>query len=186
MFLMEHDAKSLLSRGGITGPDGLLVTGMASFPSPQVNGSGWIVKAQILAIGRGKPGGIRMGSAWAGARNIQVILSAEGGVESEALHRSGGSVRSGQASWTAHLARRGIAQSVRVSIDGDPVKGTRFADLVPCYAGDKATRALCHAGAMVYGSVDTFGSRLAALRTASVHVARSLTGLERHMERGPW
>ena len=40
------------------------------------------------------------------------------------------------------LARGGIGTSVWVGVGGDPVKGTRFADLVPFYAEDEQTRAL--------------------------------------------
>ncbi|HEY8418531.1 MAG TPA: succinate--CoA ligase subunit alpha [Limnochordales bacterium] len=40
------------------------------------------------------------------------------------------------------LARRGIGQSVWVGVGGDMVKGTRFADLVPFFAADEATRAV--------------------------------------------
>jgi succinyl-CoA synthetase alpha subunit len=40
------------------------------------------------------------------------------------------------------LARRGIGTSVWVGVGGDPVKGTRYADLVPFYGADSRTRAL--------------------------------------------
>jgi len=40
------------------------------------------------------------------------------------------------------LAQRGIGTSVWVGVGGDPVKGTRYSDLVPFYAADEQTRAL--------------------------------------------
>jgi succinyl-CoA synthetase alpha subunit len=52
--------------------------------------------------------------------------------------------KSGTLSYEAgyRLARRGIGTSVWIGVGGDPVKGTRFADLVPFYAADTQTRAL--------------------------------------------
>jgi succinyl-CoA synthetase alpha subunit len=49
------------------------------------------------------------------------------------------------------LVRRGIGQSVWVGVGGDPVKGLRFADLVPFYAADAGTRAL-----LVIGEIGGF------------------------------
>ena len=40
------------------------------------------------------------------------------------------------------LAGRGIGQSLWVGVGGDMVKGTRFADLIPVFEGDPATRAM--------------------------------------------
>ena len=52
--------------------------------------------------------------------------------------------KSGTLSYEAgyRLARRGIGQSVWIGVGGDPVKGTRFADLVPFFAADAKTNAL--------------------------------------------
>ena len=52
--------------------------------------------------------------------------------------------KSGTLSYEAgyRLALRGIGTSVWVGVGGDPVKGTRYADLVPFYAADAKTRAL--------------------------------------------
>jgi succinyl-CoA synthetase alpha subunit len=44
------------------------------------------------------------------------------------------------------LSQKGIGTSVWVGVGGDPVKGTRFADLVPFYAADEQTRALLIVG----------------------------------------
>ena len=40
------------------------------------------------------------------------------------------------------LAQAGIGTSVWIGVGGDPVKGTRYADLVPFYASDEQTAAL--------------------------------------------
>ena len=40
------------------------------------------------------------------------------------------------------LAQRGVGTSVWIGVGGDPVKGTRYSDLVPFYAADAQTRAL--------------------------------------------
>jgi succinyl-CoA synthetase alpha subunit len=52
--------------------------------------------------------------------------------------------KSGTLSYEAgyRLAQSGVGQSVWVGVGGDPVKGIRFADLVPFYAADRETSAL--------------------------------------------
>lgn len=40
------------------------------------------------------------------------------------------------------LVSRGLGQSLWVGVGGDPVKGTRFADMLPFFAADEATRAV--------------------------------------------
>jgi succinyl-CoA synthetase alpha subunit len=52
--------------------------------------------------------------------------------------------KSGTLSYEAgyRLAQRGVGTSVWVGVGGDPVKGVRFADLVPFYAADGMTEAL--------------------------------------------
>lgn len=57
MYLLEHDAKSLLSARGIPVPNGVLVRVGAALP-PLPPGP-WVVKAQAPAGGRGKAGGVR-------------------------------------------------------------------------------------------------------------------------------
>ncbi len=44
------------------------------------------------------------------------------------------------------LARKGIGQSLWVGVGGDPVKGVRFADLVPLFQADPGTRAIVVVG----------------------------------------
>ena len=44
------------------------------------------------------------------------------------------------------LARAGLGQSLWVGVGGDPVKGVRFADLLPVFLADPATRAIVLVG----------------------------------------
>jgi len=44
------------------------------------------------------------------------------------------------------LASRGLGQSLWVGVGGDPVKGTRFADLLPVFDGDPGTEAIVVVG----------------------------------------
>ncbi len=60
------------------------------------------------------------------------------------------------------LARRGIGQSVWVGVGGDPVKGTRFADILPFYAADDATRALLVIGEIGGDEEEELAARLRA------------------------
>src|SRR4051812_27015062 len=57
MYLLEHDAKQLLSTHGVTVPAGVLID--AASPAPALPSGPWIVKGQIAAGGRGKAGIIR-------------------------------------------------------------------------------------------------------------------------------
>ncbi|MGA0024297.1 MAG: succinate--CoA ligase subunit alpha [Burkholderiales bacterium] len=52
--------------------------------------------------------------------------------------------KSGTLSYEAgfRLAQRGIGTSVWIGVGGDPVKGTRYSELVPFYAADEQTRGL--------------------------------------------
>ena len=64
------------------------------------------------------------------------------------------------------LVRRGIGQSVWVGVGGDPVKGVRFADLVPFYAADEKTAAVLIIGEIGGAEEEQFAERLKALRFA--------------------
>jgi succinyl-CoA synthetase alpha subunit len=64
------------------------------------------------------------------------------------------------------LAHKGIGTSVWVGVGGDPVKGTRFADLVPFYAADEETRALLVIGEIGGTEEEEFAQALAAQRFA--------------------
>jgi succinyl-CoA synthetase alpha subunit len=61
------------------------------------------------------------------------------------------------------LARRGIGQSVWVGVGGDPVKGTRFADLLPFYDADQETRALLVIGEIGGDEEEELAAALRAL-----------------------
>lgn len=76
--------------------------------------------------------------------------------------------KSGTLSYEAgyRLAQRGIGTSVWVGVGGDPVKGTRFADLVPFYASDAQTEALLIIGEIGGADEEEFAQALAADRFA--------------------
>jgi len=60
------------------------------------------------------------------------------------------------------LTQRGIGQSVWVGVGGDPVKGVRFADLVPFYAADEATQAVLIIGEIGGTEEEEFASAVVA------------------------
>jgi succinyl-CoA synthetase alpha subunit len=64
------------------------------------------------------------------------------------------------------LAQRGIGTSVWVGVGGDPVKGTRFAELVPFYAADAQTEALLIIGEIGGSDEEEFAQALLAERFA--------------------
>ena len=64
------------------------------------------------------------------------------------------------------LAQRGVGTSVWVGVGGDPVKGTRYADLVPFYASDAATEALLVIGEIGGSEEEEFARALTAHRFA--------------------
>ncbi|MFN7086493.1 MAG: succinate--CoA ligase subunit alpha [Burkholderiales bacterium] len=74
--------------------------------------------------------------------------------------------RSGTLSYEAgyRLARRGVGQSVWIGVGGDPVKGTRYADLAPFYAADERTRALLVIGEIGGDDEEEFAAALKAQR----------------------
>lgn len=60
------------------------------------------------------------------------------------------------------LAQRGVGTSVWVGVGGDPVKGTRYSDLVPFYAADAQTRALLIIGEIGGQDEEDFAAALRA------------------------
>src|SRR5262245_6161953 len=60
------------------------------------------------------------------------------------------------------LAQAGIGTSVWVGVGGDPVKGVRFADLVPFYAADEQTKALLIVGEIGGTDEEEFAQALTA------------------------
>lgn len=59
MYLLEHDAKTLLAAHGIGVPSGCLVESVAQAASASLPPGPWVVKAQVPAGGRGKAGLVR-------------------------------------------------------------------------------------------------------------------------------
>lgn len=74
--------------------------------------------------------------------------------------------KSGTLSYEAgyRLAQRGVGQSVWVGVGGDPVKGTRYADLVPFYAADAQTEGLLIIGEIGGHEEEDFAAALMAQR----------------------
>jgi succinyl-CoA synthetase alpha subunit len=72
--------------------------------------------------------------------------------------------KSGTLSYEAgyRLAQRGVGTSVWVGVGGDPVKGTRFVDLVPFYASDPGTAALLIIGEIGGSEEEEFARALTA------------------------
>ena len=59
------------------------------------------------------------------------------------------------------LAQRGIGTSVWIGVGGDPVKGTRFAELVPFFSADPQTKALLIIGEIGGTDEEEFAQALA-------------------------
>lgn len=76
--------------------------------------------------------------------------------------------KSGTLSYEAgyRLAQTGVGTSVWIGVGGDPVKGTRYADLVPFYAADAQTRALLIIGEIGGSEEEDFAAALKAQRFA--------------------
>jgi succinyl-CoA synthetase alpha subunit len=70
--------------------------------------------------------------------------------------------KSGTLSYEAgyRLAQRGVGTSVWIGVGGDPVKGTRFADLVPFYAIDSESKALLIIGEIGGSEEEEFAQAL--------------------------
>jgi succinyl-CoA synthetase alpha subunit len=71
-------------------------------------------------------------------------------------------VETGTLSQEGIRSRRGIGQSVWIGVGGDPVKGTRFADLVPYFAADAGTEALLIIGEIGGHEEEDFAAALSA------------------------
>lgn len=59
MYLLEHDAKEILSTQGIPAPNGLLLQDIGTLNVSALPPGPWIVKGQVATGGRGKAGAIR-------------------------------------------------------------------------------------------------------------------------------
>jgi len=74
--------------------------------------------------------------------------------------------KSGTLSYEAgyRLAQHGVGTSVWIGVGGDPVKGTRYTDLVPFYAADAQTTALLIIGEIGGNDEEEFAQALTAQR----------------------
>lgn len=64
------------------------------------------------------------------------------------------------------LAQRGVGTSIWIGVGGDTVKGTRFAELVPFFAGDRPSEALLIIGEIGGSEEEEFAAALIAHRFA--------------------
>ena len=64
------------------------------------------------------------------------------------------------------MAQRGLGQSLWIGVGGDPVKGIRFADLLPVFLADPATRAIVLVGEVGGAEEEEFAAALAATPSA--------------------
>lgn len=111
------------------------------------------------------------GAIWIGASTPGMAIAGDaklGFLPDDSLRpgRLGLMSKSGTLSYEAgyRLAQRGVGTSVWVGVGGDPVKGTRFADLVPFYAADAATEALLIIGEIGGSDEEEFAAALGAQR----------------------
>ena len=112
--------------------------------------------AGVLWIGASTPGMAVPGAAKLGFLPHDSLLPGPLGLMS----------KSGTLSYEAgyRLAQAGIGQSVWVGVGGDPVKGTRYAELVPFYAQDARTEGLLIIGEIGGHEEEDFARALTAQR----------------------
>jgi len=108
------------------------------------------------------------GAIWVGASTPGMAIAGEvklGFLPDDSLLPGGLGLmsKSGTLSYESgyRLAQRGVGTSVWIGVGGDPVKGTRYADLVPFYARDAATRALLVIGEIGGHDEEDFAAALA-------------------------
>jgi succinyl-CoA synthetase alpha subunit len=113
------------------------------------------------------------GATWIGGSTPGMAIAGEvklGFLPDDSLRpgRVGLMSKSGTLSYEAgyRLAQRGVGTSVWVGVGGDPVKGTRFADLVPFYATDARTEAVLIIGEIGGSEEEDFAAALAVHRFA--------------------
>lgn len=114
--------------------------------------------AGITWIGAATPGMAIPGVAKLGFLPDSALLPGPVGIMS----------KSGTLSYEAayRLAQRGIGASVWIGVGGDPVKGTRCAELVPFYAADAQTEAVLIIGEIGGNEEEEFAAALTARRFA--------------------
>ena len=113
------------------------------------------------------------GTVWVGASTPGMAIAGEaklGFLPDDSLKPGplGLMSKSGTLSYEAgyRLAQRGIGTSVWIGVGGDPVKGTRYADLVPFFASDAQTEALLIIGEIGGADEEEFAQALTAQRFA--------------------
>lgn len=113
------------------------------------------------------------GAVWVGASTPGMAIAGEvklGFLPDDSLQPGplGLMSKSGTLSYEAgyRLAQRGVGTSVWIGVGGDPVKGTRFADLVPFYGADRQTGALLIIGEIGGNEEEEFAAALTAHRFA--------------------
>lgn len=92
---------------------------------------------------------LETGTIWVGASTPGMAIAGEaklGFLPNDSLHAGplGLMSKSGTLSYESgyRLAQRGVGTSVWIGVGGDPVKGVRYADLVPFFARDERTSGL--------------------------------------------
>lgn len=76
--------------------------------------------------------------------------------------------KSGTLSYEAgyRMVQRGLGQSLWIGVGGDPVKGTRFSDLLPVFQTDPRTRAIVLVGEVGGAEEEEFAAALTAIPDA--------------------
>ena len=112
--------------------------------------------AGAIWIGASTPGMAVPGAAKLGFLPSSALLPGPLGIMS----------KSGTLSYEAgyRLAQHGIGASVWIGVGGDPVKGTRFGELLPFYAQDTQTKALLIIGEIGGNEEEEFAATVATLR----------------------
>ncbi|MEO7727462.1 MAG: succinate--CoA ligase subunit alpha [Burkholderiales bacterium] len=115
-------------------------------------------EAGVMWIGASTPGMAVAGEAKLGFLPEAALIAGPLGIMS----------KSGTLSYESgfRLAQRGIGTSIWIGVGGDTVKGTRFAELVPFYAADKASEALLIIGEIGGSEEEEFAAALTANRFA--------------------
>ncbi|HKU69907.1 MAG TPA: succinate--CoA ligase subunit alpha [Burkholderiales bacterium] len=108
------------------------------------------------------------GTVWVGASTPGMAIAGEaklGFLPDDSLKPGplGLMSKSGTLSYESgyRLALAGVGTSVWIGVGGDPVKGTRYADLVPFYAADEKTRGLLVIGEIGGSEEEEFAKALA-------------------------
>jgi succinyl-CoA synthetase alpha subunit len=107
------------------------------------------------------------GTVWVGASTPGMAIAGEaklGFLPDDSLKPGplGLMSKSGTLSYESgyRLAQAGVGTSVWIGVGGDPVKGTRYADLVPFYAADERTRGLLVIGEIGGSEEEEFAKAL--------------------------